>query len=149
MFSCLGRLPPLSNTVHILPDVVHPPHSWSSFWPCTSHFHLHNLLHIIFFLHSQNVSIPAQPACLAFNLMFSTPKSPNFVAPLSVSASGSPLIHLNILISVVLLSRWHTIYFMTSLWELSIQVLLFPVLGAIQVLPNAFFLGIRPPPTPL
>ena len=30
--------------VHATPDVVHPPHSWSSFCPSTSHFHLHRLL---------------------------------------------------------------------------------------------------------
>ena len=60
IFSCLGRLPPPNRTC-FMPDVVHSPHSWSSFCPHTSHFHLHRLLHLISFIRPQNGSILVQP----------------------------------------------------------------------------------------
>ena len=36
--------------VHIMLDVVHPPHSWNYFCQCTSHFHLHSQLHLVLFI---------------------------------------------------------------------------------------------------
>ena len=62
----------LTALVRITPDAVHPPHSWSSFCPRTSHYHLHRLLHLIFFIHPQNMS---NLVCFAFSLKFSTRKS--------------------------------------------------------------------------
>ena len=80
--------------VLIMPDVVHPPHSWSSFCLDTSHFHLHHLLHLISFIHLQNVSIPVEHGCLAFNVMFSTLKSLLISSVLSLSPIGTTLIQL-------------------------------------------------------
>ena len=69
--------------VHIMPDVVHTPHYWSSF--CTSHFHIHRL-HC--FIHLENVCIPVRMC--AFQCKSGLPRfqcdvvhsqiSPNFVA---------------------------------------------------------------------
>ena len=52
--------------VYVLPDVVHTSYSWSSFCTRTSHFHLQRLLHLIFLIHPQHVSIPAQPGLHRF-----------------------------------------------------------------------------------
>ena len=61
-----------TTLVHVMLDVIHPPHSLSSFCPHTSHFHLHRLLHFISFIHLQNLSISAQSR---FQCDFSAPKS--------------------------------------------------------------------------
>ena len=71
-----------TTPVHIMPDVIHPPHSWSSFCLLLNLFTLFPLSML-----SIHVS------CLAFYAMFSIPESPNFIAPLSVSLSQScPLV---------------------------------------------------------
>ena len=54
-----------TTLVHIMPDVVYPPHSWSSFCPRTSHTYLHSLFHHIFFLTTQNVPISTSTTPLA------------------------------------------------------------------------------------
>ena len=66
--------------LHVMLDVANPPHSWPSFCPGTSYFHLHSRLHLVSQIHPQNVSIPAQPGlphflCDVFNPNF----FPNFI----------------------------------------------------------------------
>ena len=69
-----------TTLVHAMADVVHSPHSWSSFCPLTSHFHLHRLLHLISFV-CRMCSCQCKLACLALKVMFSFSKSPNSVPP--------------------------------------------------------------------
>ena len=66
----------LQNTpVFVMLNVVHPPHSWSSYCPGTSHFHLRRrLLYLIFFIHPHDMPTQARHGCLAFSMIFSTPK---------------------------------------------------------------------------
>ena len=64
-----------TSLVRVTPDVVHPPHSWSSFCLRTSHSHLHRLLHLI--IPAQNVFMPAQPRFLCH--VFHSPNLPRLV----------------------------------------------------------------------
>ena len=61
------------------------------FSPGTSHFHLHRLLHPVFFIHPQNVPIPAQLSLPRFQCdVFHSQFSPNVAAPLSLFLSLKP-----------------------------------------------------------
>ena len=91
IFSRHGWLSPPNHTC-FMPDVVHPPHSCSSFCLSTCDFHLHHLLHHISFIGLQN----------PFNVLFPLPNS---YTPLSLSISVTPLICLNIIISVVSIKK--------------------------------------------
>ena len=96
MCSCPRRLPPPNHicSCRIVLDVVHPHNDWSSCCPGTSHFHRHSLPHLVFFIHSQNMSIPAQHGCLAFDVMCTTQNALLISSLLSFSRSLSPfLVH--------------------------------------------------------
>ena len=88
--------------VHIMPDVIQPSHSCSSFCRSNSHFHLHHLLHLIFFIRPQNVSIPAQPSLPCFQCDISTPKSLLF----SLCRSGQLLFIFRLTFIVTDLTLW-------------------------------------------
>ena len=66
-----------TKLVHIVPDVFHPPHSWSYFCLSTSHFHLHRLLHLISVIPPQHVTKPSEPCLPHFQFIF-PPRYPQF-----------------------------------------------------------------------
>ena len=81
-----------TSLVHVMSDVLHPPHSWSSFCLRTSHSHLHRLIHLIVFLPTQNVSTPAQSGLPRLQVMSSSPKSLLTFRLLFLLISVTPLI---------------------------------------------------------
>ena len=63
-----------TSLVHSMPEAVHPCHYWSSFCPGTSYFHLHVCFTLCYCSFRSISPYQRNLACLAFNLMFSTPK---------------------------------------------------------------------------
>ena len=113
-----------TSLVNIMPDVVHPRNSWSSF----ARVPLTSIFIVCFTLFSSSIRrlCPHQRnlACLTFNAMFSTPKSLRISSLLSLSRIVTHLIRHNILISVVSIKKNTPRTFLVPIILLYLHILL-------------------------
>ena len=98
---CPGHPPGDPQFLHVPSDTIHPSASWSASWSFTWHYHMNKCSQFFVFYHSLHISIYQRSLIsLTFSCMLFTPSSFLMSTLFTLSLSVTPLILLNILISI-------------------------------------------------